>query len=94
YYSTFPIQNAAQPREWNYELPKVYMVAFLNFTMSDYATMPNFKHTVKLFDDDTQTVFYDKLVYYFLEMPKFIKDLDDLEDRKEYWLYIIKNINK
>ncbi len=94
YYTTLPIQNAAQPGEWNYELPRVYMVAFLNFTMSDYATNPNFKHTVKLFDEDTETVFYNKLVYYFLEMPKFVKDFDDLEDRKEYWLYIIKNINK
>ncbi len=95
YYSTYPIQRAAEPgSEWNYQLPKVYMVAFLNFVMSDYAENPNYKHDVKLVDIATNEVFYPKLNYIFLEMPKFVKREEELEDRKEDWLYVIKNLAK
>lgn len=95
YYSTFPIQKAAEPgSEWNYQLPKVYMVAFLNFTMSDYAESASYKHDVKLVDVNTHQVFYNKLNYIFLEMPKFIKTEEELESRREDWLYVIKNLAK
>ncbi len=95
YYSTFPIQKAAEPgSEWNYQLPKVYMVAFLNFVMGDYAECPNYKHDVKLVDVATGNVFYQKLNYIFLEMPKFIKSEEELSDRQEDWLYVIKNLAK
>lgn len=93
YYSTFPIQKAAEPgSEWNYQLPKVYMVAFLNFVMGDYADDPRYKHDVKLVDVSTRRVFYQKLNYIFLEMPKFVKSEEELEDRKDDWLYVIKNL--
>lgn len=31
YYSTFPIQEAVVKGKWDYHLPKVYTIAFLNF---------------------------------------------------------------
>ncbi|MCC8072008.1 MAG: Rpn family recombination-promoting nuclease/putative transposase [Bacteroidales bacterium] len=92
YYSTFPIQQEAEPGKWDYRLPKVYMVSFLNFTLSDYVDGADYKHEVKLVDLVTKRVFYDKLTYIFLEMPKFIKELDELEGGDDYWLYIIKNL--
>jgi predicted transposase/invertase (TIGR01784 family) len=39
-------------------------------------------------------VFYDKLTFIYLEMPKFNKTLDELETRFDKWLYVLKNLNR
>jgi predicted transposase/invertase (TIGR01784 family) len=49
---------------------------------------------VKLTDQETQQVFYDKLTFIYLEMPKFNKTVDELESRFEKWLYVIRNLNR
>ena len=94
YYSTFPIQAAARKGEWNYRLPPVYTVAFLNFSMDDYLGNPDYKHVCRLTDLDSHRVIYDKLTYIYLEMPKFNKDIDDLHGYADQWMYIIKNLEK
>lgn len=92
YYSSFPIQAAANRGEWDYQLPQIYTVAFLNFNMSEYVGDPGYKHVVKLMDVDKKKVFFDKLTYIYLEMPKFNKEENDLNGFAEYWLYAIKNL--
>jgi predicted transposase/invertase (TIGR01784 family) len=37
-------------------------------------------------------VFYDKLTYIYLEMPKFNKTEAELETHFEKWLYVLKNL--
>ncbi len=39
-------------------------------------------------------MFYDKLTFIYLEMPKFSKTLDELVSRFDKWLYILRNLNK
>jgi predicted transposase/invertase (TIGR01784 family) len=39
-------------------------------------------------------VFYDKLTFIYLEMPKFTKSLEELETRFDKWLYVIRNLNR
>lgn len=92
YYSSFPMQAAAKRGEWDYRLPPIYTVSFLNFNIGDFATDPNFKHVVRLMDVDTKRVFYNKLTYIYLEMPKFDKGVDDLHGYADCWLYVIKNL--
>lgn len=93
YYSSFPIQAVAKKGVWNYELPPIYTIAFLNFCMDDYVGDPNFKHTVKLMDTETKSVFYDKLTYIYLEMPKFNKTINNLNGYADCWLFVIKNLD-
>ncbi len=37
-------------------------------------------------------IFYDKLSFIFLEMPKFRKREEDLETMFDKWLYVLKNL--
>ena len=69
FYSTFPIREQSQRGGWNYRLKAVYTIGILNFCFDD--TDPEyFHHEVKLMDTKTKEVFYDKLSYIYLEMPK------------------------
>jgi len=43
-------------------------------------------------DVNTKEVFYDKLTYIYLEMPKFQKTEDELETMADKWLYALKNL--
>lgn len=95
YYSTFPIREQAKRADWGYELKAIYTIAILDFVFdADKAEPSKFRYDVKLTDIDTQKVFYDKLTFIYLEMPKFNKSVDELESRFDKWLYVIKNLNK
>ena len=92
YYSTFPIQEQAPKGPWNFELKKVYTIGILNFIFDD--TDENYMHhEVKLFDTKSQKLFYDKLTYVYLEMPKFRKTEEELVTLMDKWLYAMKNLN-
>lgn len=93
FYSSFPIQAAAKQGEWSYQLPHIYTIAFLNFNMSEYVGEPGYKHVVQLMDVDTKRVFFDRLTYIYLEMPKFNKTESDLQGKTDAWLYAIKNLS-
>ena len=43
-------------------------------------------------DVEKKTVFYDKLTYIYLEMPKFRKTEDELVTMTDKWLYTLKHL--
>lgn len=91
YYSTFAIREQAPRGEWNYELKGMYTIGILNFCF-DKEREGNYYHEVKLMDTATKEVFYDKLVFIYLEMPKFTKQENELESLFDKWLYVIRNL--
>jgi predicted transposase/invertase (TIGR01784 family) len=94
YYSTFPIQSQAQKGDWNFELKAVYTVGILDFVFAENKDDKEvFHHEVQLFNKTTQKVFYDKLTYVYLEMPKFTKTEEELETHFDNWLYILRNLS-
>ncbi len=95
YYSTFPIIEQARAGDWNFELKAVYTVAILDFIFDeDRDDAEKYRYDVKLADIETNRVFYDKLTFIYLEMPKFDKTLEQLETRFDKWLYILKNLER
>jgi predicted transposase/invertase (TIGR01784 family) len=95
YYSTFPIREQAKRADWNYELKAVYTIAILDFVFDEDKNEPGkFRYDIKLTDTETKKVFYDKLTFIYLEMPKFNKTVDELETRFDKWLYVIRNLNR
>ena len=96
YYSTFPIrEQAKRGSEWNFELNAVYTVAILDFVFdADKADNKKYRYDVKLSDIETCKVFYDKLTFIYLEMPKFSKPIEELKTRFDKWMYVIRNLNK
>jgi predicted transposase/invertase (TIGR01784 family) len=49
---------------------------------------------IKLMDKETHEVFYDKLTFIYLEMPRFRKAESELETHFDKWLYVLKNLNR
>jgi len=95
YYSTFPIREQAKHANWDYELKAVYTIAILDFVFdSDKNEPEKYRYDVKLQDIETNKVFYNKLTFIYLEMPKFNKSVDELVTRFDKWLYVIRNLNK
>ena len=93
YYATFPIREQGQRGEWNYELKAVYVIGILNFTF-DEDDENYFHHEVQLMDTKTKNVFYDKLTFIYLEMPKFNKSEDELDGMFEKWLFVLRNLSR
>ncbi len=95
YYSSFPIQEQAKRTNWNYELKSIYTIAILDFVFEeDKAEKEKYRYDIKLTDISTCKVFYNKLTFIYLEMPKFNKSIDELNSRFEKWLYVIKNLSR
>ena len=95
YYSTFPIREQAKRADWNYELKAVYTIAILDFVFDEDKKEPNkYRYDIKLTDIETKKVFYDKLTFIYLEMPKFNKTVEELETRFDKWLFVLRNLNK
>jgi len=95
YYSTFPIREQAKRADWNYELKAVYTIAILDFIFDEGKNEPDkYRYDIKLSDIETKEIFYHKLTFIYLEMPKFNKTVDELETRFDKWLYVLKNLNR
>ncbi|MFO7736624.1 MAG: Rpn family recombination-promoting nuclease/putative transposase [bacterium] len=93
YYATFPIREQAEKGEWDYDLKAVYTIGILDFVFDEDRDDPEkMIYKVKLSDIDTNKVFYDKLTFIYLEMPKFDKQEEELETNFDKWLYVLKNL--
>jgi predicted transposase/invertase (TIGR01784 family) len=93
YYSTFPIIEQSKRGNWNFEMNAVYVIAILDFVFDENKNnLKKYRYDVKLTDIETHKVFYDKLTFIYLEMPKFKKTVDELETRFEKWMYVIRNL--
>ena len=94
YYATFAIREQAQKgQQWNFHLQHVYTVSIMDFVFDNVRT-DRFQHTVKLVETDTQEIFYDKLTFIYLEMPKFRKTEDELTTHFDKWLYLLQNLRR
>ena len=93
YYSTYPIREQAPKGAWDYRLKDVYTIGILNFTFPD-GEYPedNMVHEVKLKDVEDNHIFYDKLTFIYLEMPKFNKTENELETMFDKWLFALANL--
>ena len=95
YYSTTPIREQAQQGEWDFHLENVYTVGVLDFVFpnNEYPA-DEYYHIVKLMDVADKHVFYDKLTFVYLEMPKFNKTEDELETMFDKWMYALRNLSR
>lgn len=96
YYSTFHIREQAQKGEgWNYKLKHVYVVALLNYDMSDPAFSDDtINHDIGLLDKQTHRVFNDKLTFKYVEISKFNKRIEELKTNYDKWLFVLQNLSR
>ncbi|MEP7337057.1 MAG: Rpn family recombination-promoting nuclease/putative transposase [Acidobacteriota bacterium] len=92
YYATFPIREQGQRGDdWNFKLAAVYLVGILDFVFAEDKDDDEVCHWVQL-KDQVNRVFYDKLTFIYLEMPKFNKPEAELETAFDKWLYVLKHL--
>lgn len=89
FYSTFPIREQAQRGNWNFELQPVYCIALLGFNIEKNSD--RYLYEVQLKNQDNE-VFYDKLTFIYLELPKFKLGEEELQTNAEKWLYFLKHL--
>lgn len=96
YYSTFPIREQAQRGgEWDFHLNPVYTIGLLNFNFAEgLQNARRWHHEVKLMEVDTHEVFYDKLTYIYVEIPKFDKTESELVTMYDKWMFVLKNLSR
>ena len=96
YYSTFPIrEQAPKESDWNFCLKKVYVVALLNYKMSDEAfDSTDTIHTIALMDTKTNKVFNAKLMFKYVEVGRFDKTDEELTSLSDKWMYVLKNLSR
>ena len=93
YYATTPIRQQAVKGKWDYHLENVYTIGILNFEFpkNEYPA-DSYRHEIKLKDVEDNHVFYDKLTFVYLEMPKFNKTEDELETMFDKWMFVLQNL--
>ncbi len=95
YYATTPIRQQAPKGKWDYHLENVYTIGILNFEFPNNEYAPDsYRHEIKLKDVEDHHVFYDKLTFIYLEMPKFNKTEDELETMFDKWMFVLRNLSR
>lgn len=91
YYSTFPIRDQAQKGDWDFKLEAVYCVGLLGFEFEKEKVGKEYINNVQLKNQNNK-IFYDKLTFIFIELPKYNKKESELETHFDKWLYFLKNL--
>jgi predicted transposase/invertase (TIGR01784 family) len=95
FYSTFPIQEQAEKGDWNFKLSPVYSIGILDFEFEEEPSGEeniSLHHIIELKNQKGE-VFYDKLKFVYLELPKFTKEVEELKTRYEKWLYVLRHLS-
>ncbi len=93
FYASFPIQSQGKKNKWNYKLDPVYSIGILDFIFNDHKNEQDFLHIVELKDQKCE-VFYDKLKFVYIELPKFKKKEEDLETHFDKWMYVFTHLSQ
>lgn len=91
YYASFPIQQQAQRGDWNFRLAAVYTIGILDFVFDEHRDERQLYHLIEL-KNQRNEVFYDKLKFIYLELPKFTKQVDELTTNLDRWLYVFRHL--
>ncbi len=89
YYASFPIQEQGQKGDWDYKLSPVYTIGILDFIFDDHKHESELLHVVELKNQRCE-VFFDKLKFIYLELPKFTQSADQLETQLDKWLFVLR----
>jgi predicted transposase/invertase (TIGR01784 family) len=91
YYATFPIQDQALKGEWDFELSPVYTVGVLDFVFDHHKHDETIVHIVELKNQQCD-IFYEKLKFIYIELPKFTKSVNELGSHRDKWLFLLKHL--
>lgn len=85
------VEQGERGSEWKYNIKAVYLVAFLNFKISDISK--DFRTDVALMDMKHRTLFSDKVRLVYLQLPYFVKEADECENVFERIIFVLKHMD-
>lgn len=91
FYASYPLQMQGERSEWNFRLDPVYTVGILDFLLEGHEEHPDVINVVEL-KNQRGKVFFDKLKFIYVELPKFTKSLDELTTPLDRWLYLLRHM--
>ncbi|MCL1932986.1 MAG: Rpn family recombination-promoting nuclease/putative transposase [Candidatus Azobacteroides sp.] len=92
FYASHVIRKQAPRRKyWNYELKAVYVVSILDFiTFAESSTNNEVIERVYLYREKAKKRYSNKLNLIFIELPKFKKQVSELKNNTDVWLFLLK----
>jgi predicted transposase/invertase (TIGR01784 family) len=91
FYSSFPIQKQGKKGKWDFEMKPLYHIAIMDFKQYDDAHYINHLSIVR---EETMEKATDKLNLILIELPKFMKTLEQSKERIDCWLYCFKYLGQ
>ena len=85
-------QKLKSRRNWEVKLKEVFLVAILDFNMKNCLS-DHYLQSISLVNTGTGELFHNGLGFKFLELPKFGKKEDELENELDKWLYMLKHMH-
>ena len=108
FYTSYPINNqAARAKQeyidrhgdsagfkWDFRLKPVRFIAVVDFEMkhSEGWRPERYHSSYRLREDESGELLHDKLQFIFLELARFDKTEDELENYYDKWMYLFKNM--
>lgn len=94
YYSSRLIHDQVpQGKLWDYSLKEVYFIGLMDFFLED--SIPGeYLQRVHLAYENSGKVFYKKLEWIFIEIPKFVKSEQELRTGIDKWVFVLKNMSR
>jgi predicted transposase/invertase (TIGR01784 family) len=90
YYASRLIQEQGRKgKDWQYDLKAVYSVNIVNFLIDPKRTDKKYLSFIQL-KDETNDVFYDKLTFVYIELPRFTINRRNLKTDNERWVFALK----
>lgn len=80
-------------KHWDFELKEVYFIGVANFNFNNYPP-GQYLRRVRLVEEETGFVYYNKLEFIFLELPNFTLKESDINTGLERWLYVLRNMGQ
>ena len=93
YYASFSVQEQGTKNKWDYKLGPVYSIGILDFIFSEHKDQEDLYHLVELKDQHCE-IFYDKLKFIYVELPKFKKQEHELKSQFDKWLYVLTHLSQ
>jgi predicted transposase/invertase (TIGR01784 family) len=93
FYASHAIRKQAPRKKyWNYELKGVYVVSILNFTVfKEEEAQDIVIERVYLYREKAGKPYSDKQNFVFVELPKFRKQVEELETNTDWWLFLLRH---
>ncbi|AMP97305.1 hypothetical protein AY601_0340 [Pedobacter cryoconitis] len=79
-------------RHWEVKMKEVFLIAILDFNMKNCLS-DHYLQSISLVNTGTGEIFHNGLGFKFLELPKFGKKEDELENELDKWVYMLKHMH-